>query len=533
MTPAVVLDKPIVPAEQNTPAVTLGGPVAILDHPLPLGADATSRARPAMIDPQFQRTAFSRPQEPDPALVIRGQGPDDANPKPMPIGPSTDTSNRLFTWQAPLDPEPIHPPRSSTPLPGDVPSGVIVSNPHLGQPVFPDAMNYSLDACTCQSCKPVDGCGCGCACYPGNRFYASAEYLGWWTKASRLPPLLTTSNGADPTDPVRTGALGLPNTQVVYGNNNVAGDFRSGVRLMTGYWFDDERLLGFEVGGFYLQTLTNSFSTGSGGSPGLYRPFLDPGGVQQVEFVAVTGIPAQAFGGTLSGTFSSISKSTMWGAEANLRSCLLCGEDFFIDGIAGFKTLNLNESLTINENPTAISDVLGPGTAGSSFPVQDRFKTNNQFYGGQLGLIGEIRRGPWSLDLKAKLGIGTTAQTVDITGFQLVRSPTGAVTTSLPSGLYAAGTNLGQFTHNAFSVAPEVGLSLGYQVTDHMRAFIGYDFLYWSDVVRPANQIDPVVNRNIVLIGGPGGGPVRPAFLGFRAEDFWAQGIKAGIEFRY
>jgi len=26
---------------------------------------------------------------------------------------------------------------------------------------------------------------------------------------------------------------------------------------------------------------------------------------------------------------------------------------------------------------------------------------------------------------------------------------------------------------------------LGYDVTDHVRVFVGYDFLYWSNVVRP------------------------------------------------
>jgi Putative beta barrel porin-7 (BBP7) len=552
--PAVVLDKPIVAGAQPSsawagrtagadlsapaggPAVALGQPTAILGRPIPLGAGPLDGVNSAMVDPHLQRTTFRGSNDQNGDLVFRGQSPDGAGSKPMPMGPpSTDQSNQ-FAWQAASQPEQIHSPRSSTPLTSDGPPGVIVSNPHMGAPVFPDAESCSEE---CGTCPTVDGCPCGCGCYPGHRFYASAEYLGWFTKAEHLPPLLTTAASPDPTNNPRTGALDSPGTRVLYGDNNVAGAFRSGARIMTGYWFDDERCLGVELGGFFLQQQTDRFNISSNGNPLLYRPLVNADGSQGAELVSNNGLVPGQIIGTLSGAFSSVYQSSLWGAEANFRTCLLCGDDFFIDGIVGVKTLGLQESLTITENPVAVTDLFSATTgnlierAGTSNPVQDRFKTKDQFYGGQVGVIGEYRMGPWSLDMKAKLGIGTNSQSIDISGFQAVIGPTGAVQASRQNGLYAAGTNIGHFSRNKFSLAPEVGLGVGYQVTDNIRAFVGYDFLYWTNVVRPATQINQVVNRQQVLIGGNGTGPVAPTFLGFKTEDFWAQGIKVGVEFRY
>ena len=55
-----------------------------------------------------------------------------------------------------------------------------------------------------------------------------------------------------------------------------------------------------------------------------------------------------------------------------------------------------------------------PLVAGSRFLVQDAFRTQNNFYGGTLGLVGEMRRERWSLGWKAKVSLGTTRQVVDI-----------------------------------------------------------------------------------------------------------------------
>jgi hypothetical protein len=49
------------------------------------------------------------------------------------------------------------------------------------------------------------------------------------------------------------------------------------------------------------------------------------------------------------------------------------------------------------------------------------------------------------------------------------------------------------------SFVPEAGIDVGYQLTRHLRAKAGYTFIYWTDVVRPGDQIDPTTNNSLVL----------------------------------
>ncbi len=211
--------------------------------------------------------------------------------------------------------------------------------------------------------------------------------------------------------------------------------------------------------------------------------------------------------------------------------------DFFLDGLVGFRYLRLSEQLNIQETPHFTAPFMGL-LPGSGFVVDDNFKTNNQFYGGQIGLVGEFRSGPWSLNLSGKFGLGATQQTVMISGFTQTTTITaaGINTTFANSGVYANSlTNGGTHSRSVFSVVPELGLNLGYQVTERVRLFAGYNIIYWSSVVRPGAQIDLGVNPNF-LPGAPAAvanvGPARPAFA-FNSSDFWAQGINFGLALRW
>ena len=67
------------------------------------------------------------------------------------------------------------------------------------------------------------------------------------------------------------------------------------------------------------------------------------------------------------------------------------------------------------------------------------------------------------------------------------------------------------------------------KIDNVVHSFVSVGDSAWAfldRVVRPSDQIDPVVNLP------PGGGPARPAPL-FRQAEFWAQGVNAGLEFRY
>jgi hypothetical protein len=132
------------------------------------------------------------------------------------------------------------------------------------------------------------------------------------------------------------------------------------------------------------------------------------------------------------------------------------------------------------------------------------------------------------------VALGSTDQVVDVAGSTVI-APPGQVATVANGGLLAQPTNSGHFTRDQFAVVPEVGVNVGYQATAHLRAFVGYTFLYWSNVVRPGDQIDRAVNPTQLPVSTAApqlAGPARPAPV-LRDTAFWAQGSSFGVEFRY
>jgi hypothetical protein len=193
--------------------------------------------------------------------------------------------------------------------------------------------------------------------------------------------------------------------------------------------------------------------------------------------------------------------------------------------LGGYRFLGMNEELGIGETEIAVSSATGvpPGTR---IDLGEHFETHNNFHGGELGLDAEFRHCCWYVDLLAKVALGGNRETVEING-----NTTVAGHLTQPGGFLALPTNIGTFHRDRFAVVPEIGVRFGYQVTDHMRAFLGYTFLYWDNVVRPGNQVDLTVNPS-QLPPGKLVGPARPAFA-FQDSDFWAQGLDFGVEFRY
>jgi hypothetical protein len=214
----------------------------------------------------------------------------------------------------------------------------------------------------------------------------------------------------------------------------------------------------------------------------------------------------------------------MWGAETNLRSNVWCGCHSSLDVLAGFRTLGLDEDLIIHENLTVL---VAPG---GTFDLVDHFRTQNRFYGGQVGAEWQCRVRRWDLGIKTKLAIGSTQQLVTISGIDKVSDPVNG-TRTFNSGLLALPSNIGNYSRDRFTFVPEVGFTVGYHLTEHLRCFAGYNFLYWSSVVRPGPQIDRTINVNQIAPPIPGG-PARPAFS-FNGSDFWAQGVNVGLEYKW
>jgi hypothetical protein len=359
-------------------------------------------------------------------------------------------------------------------------------------------------------------------CGPAGRFWVGAEYLRWRVRGDSLPPLLTTS----PAGTVRAdaGVLSTPGTVTLFGDSKVNDDWRSGGRVWAGFWLDDEQRWGVEANFFKLEDAAERFDASSNGNPILARPF----------FNALTNRPDAeliAFPGAATGQFSAAETSTLLGAGVWLRRNVCCGDCYRLDALVGYRYLRLRDRLGIGENLVSTDATSTTVPVGTRLAVADQFDTANDFHGVDLGLTGEIRRGHWVLEGLAKVALGTTGSELNVNGFTTVGVP-GFAPVTQSGGLLALSSNSGRFSANRFGVVPEVGVKVGYQVTPHLRASVGYDFLFWNDVIRAGSQIDTVVNPNLLPPAMPGG-PSRPAPRFGDTVDLWVHGVSFGLEFRF
>ncbi len=108
----------------------------------------------------------------------------------------------------------------------------------------------------------------------------------------------------------------------------------------------------------------------------------------------------------------------------------------------------------------------------------------------------------------------------------------GTPTVTVPGGLFAQPTNIGQQSRNEFGIIPEAGVSVGYQIADCVRVYGGYSVLYFrNDVLRTGTAIDRSINATQIpsLSFGPVGTETRPAAV-VQNADFWLQGVHFGVE---
>jgi hypothetical protein len=445
---------------------------------------------------------------------------------------------------------------SPTPPVTFAPNGIPVSSPPAGP--MPGVM--SSDAPMCDGAGLVED---PYAAAP--RFFVKGEYLGWWTRNDRVPPLVTTSAPGNLLGNINTaadlgdqGVIGGRTTQVLFSGPLDYG-MQSGMRITAGWYFGCSKDIALEGSYFFLGRGTSSFTANSSQFPVLARPFLNlntqPVPTEDAEVVSYPSIST--------GSIRVDSSSQLSGAELNMRFRLgcdcccpcpaacdpcnacnpccnaCCPPTVRWDLLIGARYLRLHESLRITEDFTISSDprvaalLNGAFAPGDHVIITDGFTTHNEFYGGQVGIAGEWKYGRWSVDWRGKLAVGTTHQTLDIDGSQtIIRG--GTALPPFNGGLLALSSNIGHYTRDRFSVAPEIGLDVGYQLTPAIRIFAGYNFLAWTHVLRPGEQIDRGLDVTLIPNGPPGTptGLNRPA-VPFRDSTYWAQGITAGLEFRW
>jgi hypothetical protein len=361
----------------------------------------------------------------------------------------------------------------------------------------------------------------------GERFWVDVEYLLWRLKPMRLPPLVTTG-------PIQgQGIIGQPGTIVLFGDGAPQDtEWRSGIRVNAGMYLDCDQCWNLEVGGFLFPQKDNTQVFGSNLCAFLARPFFSLNTCQEVsEITSQTGLSQ--------GATTVSTPSRFWGADVNLSKKICCGCCYRVDLLGGFRYLELDEAVEIDEFIKVASGTLPPQFqqfqqfAGDTIQVRDRFATRNQFYGGQLGVDAAYGCGHWQLGVKGKVALGETHEIIDISGTQTITTPTGQVS-HFTGGLLALPSNIGHFNHDEFAVVPEINVNVGYRFSKCLVAYVGYDFLYWSRVARPGDQIDRVIDTSQIPNFGQGTptGIARPA-VPFQQSDFWAHGLNVGVEFTW
>jgi hypothetical protein len=378
-------------------------------------------------------------------------------------------------------------------------------------------------------CCP-DYCECwadGGLC-PSGRLELRGDYLLWWGKGEHVPPLVTTSPVGTPRD--QAGVMGLNTTTVLFGNGDVNGEARSGERVTLDYWLGADQSTAIEGDFVGLGDHRAKFAASSQGNPILARPFYNVSNTStgpDSSLVAFT--TATTASALLTGSVDMSDRTSFCTAELLLRRNLVCQYGNRIDLLLGYRYARLADDLQMSEFQKS-EDPNGRLPEGTTLSLFDHFQTRNEFHGAQVGMLTAWRRCAWSGEFLLKLGVGNTRSLVAIDGSTVITEPNQAPAT-YQGGLLALPTNIGQSDHNQFTMIPELGMTIGYDLTCRLRATVGYSLIYWSKVARPGDQIDTNLNQTQfppnTLVG------VAQPQVHYTTTDFWAQGLNLGLDLRF
>lgn len=370
-------------------------------------------------------------------------------------------------------------------------------------------------------------------------FYFGFDYLLWWANKDRVP-VLVSSTTADPPDITRTfGAFFQHETVPLLGGSGLQAGGLNGARFTAGIapsWFLPMEFSIFTIGN---QKLYKFQSDANGESILIARPVT---AVQlpinnQVSYLAA--FPELVRGGVRVDT-----STNLWGFQANVFAEPLT-KDFDMKGVCvdllfGFRYLSLNEQIDIANSAYSLSPLVQLFFAGNTVGqndivfVRDSFRAYNTFAGGQVGTRANFSIGCFNVQLLGNLAVGKTFERIRNVGLSTNYQLDGPAIT-VPSGILAVPSNMGTYSRDEYAVIPEGAVTLELPVCGWFRAYVGYNILYWSNVVRPGPQINTNVDTRQVatdIDNSPSSAVSQPAFS-FHHSDFWAQGLTAGFAITY
>lgn len=391
-------------------------------------------------------------------------------------------------------------------------------------------------------------------------WWLETDYLLWTSKRAPLSvPLLTS---ADLNDPL-PGALGQPGTKILMGNKSVDFGWRSGFRVTLGGWLESCQKIGFEGSFFALPRKKHRQSISTSGEPGslnLAVPFFDVTGLWGLNGVpgeTVFILPGPISGPGFTGRFSLKMSNKIVGSDINALINLTNITSLKIDFITGFRWLQMEESLSFIGKTAALPDSQEMGF----YNFKDSFKTDNNFYGPQMGLKAGYNFNCWHFKGFMKIALGCMNQKVRIKGKSqtsngnLFYETRNTANQFLSGGVFAEPTNSGSNQRNNFAIVLETGVSLFYELAHCLEVGVGYNCLWLNQLYRPGKQIDRKINPTRTALAeasrdSVGIGPNQPVPFGsataaplpsgpkspkssHRGSDFWAQGLTVSLNLSF
>jgi hypothetical protein len=312
----------------------------------------------------------------------------------------------------------------------------------------------------------------------------------------------------------------------------VHGDLRSGGRLTAGYWFTPEHCAGLEANFFEVDGLNIEFDAFDDGVTELARPLIN----------AATGVPDTVpITGVYPGyTFQSVSVRSdvdLLGSELSWRQIIRRDAGHRLDWVAGYRYVRLYDGLSVDEAYTRTEELDDGATRRYLRIRSDWFRSENEFHGGQFGLIGRWWGCRWALQTLGKVAVGGTRTGAIVDGSVTTLDSSNPDTPDVRrGGVLALPSNIGTYGTTDLAAVLELGIRLEYALRRQWRATLGYTYLLWSSVSRIPDSIDPGVDTSQIWSGAAAGPPstraTSPAFA-FESHSFWTHGLSVGLHYDF
>ena len=403
----------------------------------------------------------------------------------------------------------------------------------------------------------------------GPIWYGGADYLLYKVENGRIPTTasvvpvgliavditnLVTNNPPTPGTPFGTGTTGFAPVSIQSAGRFATGlktdsGSQNGGRVTAGYWLDPDQSFGLEASGFYLEQGSTTFAALTGQAPG---QFLLDTGFTKTLFLNTAGAlsPLSTFNVFVARqTTASLSGSTanqLYGTELNARTTYVRIGGTDIGFLAGVRYLRFEDELSLSNNvrfnlppgiPQTTADLTASLSRDLSFNSTDHIRVQNHFYGGQIGADIDSKFGSFYVYARGKVAIGDMHQAIDINSQTTIVNndlPRSPPSTATGGGLLTGPNDNGRHTRNSFAVIPEVEAKLGYQFTDWLRGYVGYNGILLGDAQRAGGSSGvSTLNTNITVANSATNVNVAQPTFRFENTSVYIQGVTFGFEAKY